>query len=325
MSIVVSENTSLDRLLEEFGLDEKYKGRVLRHLVSMAYPASYNDLETIGLGFDEYLFGEPFQKLGFDIDEVKANVKRALAEPEMAVIFHKYARHKGTDISLFYEYLDNPNIEELNKGREGKYGRVRYLLTRLMFDREGRPFSSQFLQSLSATIKNDYTHRIDTYMEDPLAIINYLFWNEGKNVELELKNHEQMPNDNPVWAGDLDFYYRSELIKSIKVITKPTYDYKTSLNAYLDIREWYGSRQKKTSQIIIPVEFPFGELGTIRKFYEFRQMPIPVEAMDEMREGVRFLSDKGSLYSIRTEYHLNAEMSPPALIIIDFEYEGGGS
>ena len=194
-----------------------------------------------------------------------------------------------------------------------------------MFGRDGEPFNLEFKQRLATYLHIDHAKRIDKYLEDPLGIIHYLFWNENEHVKIETRNRQEMPNMNPVWSDELDFYYKSKLIKKIKVITKPTNGFEISFNAYLDIREWYDTNQKRLSQILVPIEFPFGELGMIRRFYDFKKGSLSEEVSNEINEGRSFLRHSGRLHSNRTEYHLNVEMLPPALIIIDFEFEGYGA
>ncbi len=319
------ETSSLDKLVEEFGLSSEYKERIVEHLIYSLFPTYSSDLKRIGVRFDDYIFGKPLEKLGFEVDEVKRKVKMALLEPSMAVDFHKYDRLAGKDINLFLEYIENPKPEELDKSRDGKYRSVWYPISQLMFDRDGEPFSLQFRQRLATYLHSDYAERIDRYLEDPLAIIHYLFQNENENVGIKTENRQEMPNRNPVWSEDLSFYYKSELIKKIKVIRKPTNGFETSFNAYLDIREWYETNQKRLSQILVPIEFSFDQFGMIRRFYDFKYGPLPEEARREMKKGTSFLRQRGRLCSHRTELHDNIEMSPPALIIIDFEYEGGGT
>ncbi len=318
------EASSLDRLVEEFELSGEYKEKIIGHLVYELFPTYSSDLERIGIKFDDCLFGKPLENLGFEIDEIKRRIKDILLEPDLAIDFHKYYRLAGKDTTLFLEYMENPNPEELNKGRRGRYGGVRYAISQLMFDRLGEPFSLQFRQRLAAYLHDDYVDKIDRYLEDPLAVIHYLFKNEKENIAIKTENRQRMPNSNPVWSEDLSFYYKSKLIKKLKVIRKPTNGFETSLDAYLDIREWYDTNRKRLSQILVPIEFSFDQLGMIRRFYDFKYGPLPEEIGNELEEGRIFLRQRGRLHSHRTELHYNVEMSPPALIIIDFEYEGGG-
>ena len=322
----------LDQLLEEFTLGEEYRERIVQHLVDLLYPTKRYlgrngtlTSRTLGIPYGDYLFGKLLTQLGLDVSAVKEGAKKALLDPAQAERFHRYKR-VSEDYPLFLEYIDDPDPDELLKKDSGRYKHIWYSLFQLLFDTEGEPFSRPLRRQLVLYRRQEYVDRIKMYLEDPLVVMYYLFLHEREYVEIRTSNSKRMPNRNPVWAEDLDFYYHSRHLKRMRVIRKPTHGFEQSLNAYLDIREWYDVEQKNSSQIFIPTEFPFEGMGMFRRFYDFEEGILPEEVKAEMDDGRRFLFDKGRLLPTQNnEYHLNIHMSPPAMIIIDFEHDGWGA
>jgi hypothetical protein len=310
---------TLDELINEFGLEVEYKERIVGNLVDTVYPASHRDLSKVGILFGDYLFGDPLEAMGISIDEIKKQIKEALVDSSIAPKFHE-CRMKHFDIDLAVEYIDNPEMVNLEK-----YKAIVYPLKELMFGNIGHPFNKELRGTLATALHSGFASQVGLYMTDPLSVVHYLFQNERENVRLELTNYELIrPHSlKPVYSADLHFYYKGKLMKKFRVVNQKSHrsgGWIESLRAYLDIKEWYAQHDNPVSRTEIPIEFPFGELGMIRNYYEFNKGAIPHDAKEELDLAKEFLRGRGRTSSyMENEYHLNTKTIPPTLIIVDFE------